>query len=388
MGTAMSRHRPGRSRRARAVTVAVAVVVTVSGCGWRGLNSLPLPGTVGHGPGSYSVSIEMPDVSTIERNSPVLVEDVIVGSVAAITLRDQHAVVTVRLEAGVRLPENATAKIGQTSLLGSTHIELSAPVTEPARGTLHDGSQIPLAHAGAFPTTEQTLSSISLVLSGGGLAQIREISNELNAALSGRENATRELLWQLNIVLSGLDEQKNDIVAAIKGLDAFSARLASHHDEIGEAMARLEPALTVLRDRRADLTHALTSLGTLGQTATTIVASTSSDISAELRNLQPVLAALANSGSALTESTRYLLTYPFPIDTYANAVRGDYANGEVTFDLTLSTLDNALLLGTPLQGMLSGLEAIIGHTAPGAHNAPLPLPQLLNPPTTTPQSPR
>ncbi|WP_216892964.1 MCE family protein [Nocardia alni] len=356
------------------------MVLTAGGCGWRGLNSLPLPGTAGHGPGSYSVRIEMPDVSTIQRNSPVLVSDVTVGSVTGIALQGQHALVTVRLGRGVRLPENATAKVGQTSLLGSTHIELGAPTTEPARGTLHDGSLIPLAHAGSFPTTEQTLASMSLVLSGGGLAQIRDISSELNTALSGREDAVRDLLAKLDTLVRGLDDQKQDIVDAIAGLDALSARLADHHDEIATAITHLEPALTVIENRRADLTHALTGLGDLGRTATALIADTRGDITAELHDLQPVLAALADSGTSLTDSTRYLLTYPFPIGTYANAVRGDYANGEVTLDLRLNTLDNALLLGTPLQGMLTGLEGIIGHTAPGPiQTAPVPLPQLLTP---------
>ncbi len=369
-----------RLRDCAALLVVVGIALTTGGCGWRGLNSLPLPGTAGHGPGSYSVRIEMPDVSTIQRNSPVLVSDVTVGSVTGIALEGQHALVTVSLGRGVRLPENATAKVGQTSLLGSTHIELAAPTTEPARGTLHDGSLIPLANAGSFPTTEQTLASMSLVLSGGGLAQIRDISTELNAALSGREDAVRDLLARLDTLVRGLDDQKSDIVDAITGLDALSARLAAHHDEIATAITHLEPALGVIQDRRTDLTHALTGLGDLGRTATALVDNTRGNITAELRDLQPVLASLADSGSSLTDSTRYLLTYPFPIDTYANAVRGDYANGEVTLDLRLNTLDNALLLGTPLQGLLTGLEGIIGHTAPGAvETAPIPLPQLLTP---------
>lgn len=368
--------------------LAVLMVGLVGGCGWRGLNSLPLPGTAGHGPGSYAVRIEMPDVSTIQRNSPVLVSDVAVGSVTGIALAGQHALVTVRLDRGVRLPENATAKVGQTSLLGSTHIELAAPTTESARGALHEGSLIPLAHAGSFPTTEQTLASMSLVLSGGGLAQIRDISSELNTALSGREDAVRDLLARLDSLVRGLDDQKQDIVDAIAGLDALSARLAARHDEIATAITHLAPALTVIRDRRADLTHALTSLGDLGRTATALIGNTRDDITAELHDLQPVLASLADSGSALTESLRYLLTYPFPIDTYANAVRGDYANGEVTLDLRLRTLDNALLLGTPLQGMLTGLEAIVGHTAPGPIQAgPIPLPRLLTP-APSPGGPR
>ncbi|MGC2344038.1 MAG: hypothetical protein WA630_08605, partial [Mycobacterium sp.] len=31
--------------------VTLVVVAGISGCGWRGLNSLPLPGTQGNGPG-------------------------------------------------------------------------------------------------------------------------------------------------------------------------------------------------------------------------------------------------------------------------------------------------------------------------------------------------
>ncbi|WP_040830441.1 MCE family protein [Nocardia jiangxiensis] len=367
-------------RIATLVVVLGLVAACGTGCGWRGLNSLPLPGTAGHGPGSYAVRIQMPDVSTVQRNSPVLVNDVTVGSVTDIALEGQHALVTVRLERGVHLPENATAEVGQTSLLGSAHIELAAPATEPAHGALHDGSLIPLTRAGSFPTTEQTLSSMSLVLSGGGLAQIRDISTELNAALSGREGAVRDLLAKLDTLMRGLDDQKQDIVDAITGLDALSSRLAAHHDEISTAITHLDPALIVIRNRRADLTHALTGLGDLGRTANALIGNTRDDITAELRDLQPVLASLADSGASLTESLRYLLTYPFPIDTYANAVRGDYANGEVTLDLRLNTLDNALLLGTPLQGMLTGLEAIIGHTAPGPiQTAPIPLPGLLTP---------
>ena len=148
---------------------------------------------------------------------------------------------------------------------------------------------------------------------------------------------------------------------------------------LSEAIDSLAPALVVLDDRRADLTDALVSLGTLGETANRIVAASGEDLEANLRDLEPVLASLANSGSSLTEYSRYLFTFPFPIDTYQNAVRGDYANGDVTLDLRLETLDNALLLGTPLQGALSGPEAIIGSMQPISLPTIPSLPDLLLP---------
>src|SRR6267154_1345128 len=83
---------------------------------------------------------------------------VTVGTVTKIERQDWHALITMRINGDVNLPANATAKVGQTSLLGTLHVELAPPTGAPPEGRLHDGSMIPLSSAGAYPTTEQTLS--------------------------------------------------------------------------------------------------------------------------------------------------------------------------------------------------------------------------------------
>lgn len=105
----------------------VMIAAVVASCGWRGLNSLPLPGTQGNGPGSFAVQAQLPDVNNIQPNSRVRVADVTVGHVTKIERQGWHALVTMRLDGDVDLPANATAKIGTTSLLGSYHIELAPP---------------------------------------------------------------------------------------------------------------------------------------------------------------------------------------------------------------------------------------------------------------------
>ena len=62
-----------------------------------------------------------------------------------------HALVTMRINGDVDLPANATAKVGQTSLLGSQHIELAPPTDAAPQGRLHDGSLIPLSHSAVLP---------------------------------------------------------------------------------------------------------------------------------------------------------------------------------------------------------------------------------------------
>jgi len=162
-----------RWQRAAANLMMVLIVAAMSGCGWRGLNSLPLPGTQGTGSGSFVIQAQMPDVNNIEPNSRVRVADVTVGHVTKIERQGWHALLSMRLNGDVNLPANATAKLGTTSLLGSLHIELAPPTNEPPHGRLRDGSLIPLPHAGAYPSTEQTLAALSMVLNGAGWARYR-----------------------------------------------------------------------------------------------------------------------------------------------------------------------------------------------------------------------
>ncbi len=153
---------------------------------WHGANSLPLPGTVGNGPGSFTIQAQVPDVGNMQRNSRVRVGDTTVGNVTKIEHQGWHALVTMTIDGSVNLSANATATVGQTSLLGSLHIELAPPTAVPPQGRLKNGALIPLSAGGMYPTTEQTLAAVSMLLNGGGIGQIQEITRVLSTALAGR----------------------------------------------------------------------------------------------------------------------------------------------------------------------------------------------------------
>ena len=153
--------------------LAALAMVGLAGCGWRGLNSIALPGTAGRGPGSFTIHAQLPDVGTLEQNSRVQVGDVTVGNVTKIERQGWHALLTIRLDGDVDLPANATATIGQTSLLGSLHIELAPPTDVPPQGKLKEGSLIPLSSAGSYPSTEQTLAAYRCCSTAVGSGRFR-----------------------------------------------------------------------------------------------------------------------------------------------------------------------------------------------------------------------
>ena len=358
--------RLGYRRRASAGALSALLVVALSGCGFirdfHGANSLWLPGTKGGGPGSFTVQAQLPDVQNLKDRSRVQVNDVTVGSVTKVELQGWHALVTMTLDGKVDLPANATATIGQTSLLGSVHVELAPPKDTPPVGKLKNGSLIPLSSGGAFPSTEQTLAAVSLVLNGGGLGNVQDITKALSTAFSGREQDLRSLIGQLDKFVGYLNDQKDDIIAATDSLNNLVGQFADQKPVLDKALKTIPDALAVLKNERENLVDALAQLGKFSALAADSVNQTKENLVKELKDIGPVLQSLADAGPALTRSLDYFATYPFPKPTISKWIRGDYGNLTAIIDLTLSRIDNSFFTGTRWEGNLTELELQWGRT--------------------------
>lgn len=273
--------------RLRIGALVMGVTVVASGCTFQGLNSLALPGTVGTGADAVTYRVQIANVGSLESNSPVLVDDVVVGTVGRMTVQDWHADVEVSVRPGTAVPANAVATVGQTSLLGSMHLALNPPLGEEPAGRLAPGATIPLSRSSTYPSTEQTLSSLSVVINGGGLTQIGDIVQNFNAALNGREDQIRDLLRRLNTVVAMLDNQRDGINASISALNRVAGTFAAQRGVLTDALQRIPPALDVLDRERPRLTTALEKLGGLSTTASGLLADSKDDLVRNLNNPSP-----------------------------------------------------------------------------------------------------
>ena len=345
-----------------AVALALVVVAALSGCGWHGLNTLPMPGTAGGGPGSFTIQAQLPNVTNLQPNSRVRVNDVTVGNVTKVEMQGWHALLTMTLDRDVDLPANATVKLGQTSLFGSLHVELAPPTDAPPQGKLHDGSLIPLAAASTYPSTEQTLAAISLVLNGGGVGQVQDITEALSTAFAGRADDLRSLIVQLDKYVGYLNDQKDDIIAAADSLNNLVGQIAAQKPVVDKALKTIPDALAVLSDQRKTIADAITQLGQFSALTADTVNQTKTALVQELTDVGPVLKSLADAGPALTRALSVLPTFPFPKDTLTKWNRGDYANLTAVIDLTLSRIDSSFFTGTRWEGNLTELELQWGRT--------------------------
>ncbi|HEY0450254.1 MCE family protein [Actinophytocola sp.] len=356
----------------------VVVLLLVAGCGsggFSGVYQLPLPGGADLGDHPYRVVAHFGDVLDLVPQAGVKVNDVAVGRVEKIELAKDNttAVVTMLVNDGVRLPADAGAELRQSSLLGEKFVELH-PGPSPS-GRLADGAVIPLDRTGRNPEIEEVLGALSLLLNGGGVGQLRTIVTEVNAALSGNEPEIRAALANIDTVVGVLDEEKGNIVRAIDALDRLSTNLARQTDDLALALDQLGPGLRVVNEQRNSLVTMLGALERLSTVAVDTVDRSRDDLVADLRLLSPILHNLADAGADLPNSLQFLVTYPFT-DYFLNAVKGDFVNVDVKFDLDLSVLlENISNASTPL----IPLPGVSGGSAPPAAAPPLPVPVLPTP---------
>ncbi|MCI2418053.1 MCE family protein [Saccharopolyspora sp. K220] len=371
-----------------ALVAGLLVALLVSGCtagGFAGLYNAPLPGGAELGDHPYRVTAHFADVLDLVPQASVKVNDVAVGRVEKIELSQDNttALVVMAVSGDVRLPANADAQLRQSSLLGEKFVELAAPPAA-ASDELADGAVIPLARTNRNPQVEEVLGALSMLLNGGGVAQLQDIVQELNRAFTGNEAEIRALLGNLNEAVTRLDAQKENITRAIDGLNRLSSTLRGQTDAVAGALDGLAPGLQTLAQQRGQLVAMLQALDQLSGVAVQTVNRSRDDMVADLQALAPTLQKLADTGDALPDAIGYLATYPFP-EYVMNPLKGDFVNADVRIDLDLSSIMENLTRSSgpliPIPGLSdSGQSGLtLPPPAPALPPLPIPAPQLGGP---------
>jgi virulence factor Mce-like protein len=275
-----------------------------------------------------------------------MVDDVVVGSVAKMTVDNWHADVEISLEPEVVVPANVVARVGQTSLLGSMHIALDPPLGQAPRGRLQPGATIATAQSTTFPSTERTLATLSTVVNAGGLGQIGDIIGSFSSALNGREGEARDLLIRLNSFTGIFDAQRGDVVASIEALNRLAGTLNGQRDVVRRALDEIPRALDVLIAQRPQFTTALDRMRSFSDATVSVVNDTQTDLVANLKNLDPTIRALADVGPDIDVALAFLPVMPFGQNLIDRGVRGDYMNLFAVMDLTVPRLKRTLFAGT------------------------------------------
>ena len=203
---------------------------------------------------------------------------------------------------------------------------------------------IPLERSGRNPEVEEVLGALSLLLNGGGVAQLKTITSELNNALEGREGSATSVLSQVRLLMSQLDDNKADIVEAIEALNRLSIEISASTSTPSTRRSTSCPAPSTRS------TGSATTWSGCWTPSTTSAGSASGSSgrprpppSTAFEQLDPVLTQLAAAGDDFANAFHVFLTYPFVDEVVGrdpqvarNLHMGDYTNLSIQLEVDLS----------------------------------------------------
>ncbi|WP_182379315.1 MCE family protein [Nocardioides sp. WS12] len=333
------------------------IALLLSGCSWTGLNSVSLPFTKGGGDDNIEITVELENAANLVPNSEVKYDEVTIGSVRKIELKDWVATLTVGLEGDVKLPADVTASVAQKSLLGAEYLELKDPDAESTSAQveyLASGDVIDRSRTGRYPETEEVLSAASLLLNGGGLPQLRTIAHELNNALGGRDQDVRSFMRTVSRFTSRLDRQRDNIASTLTQLNRLSRTVVNDRNKVDRFLEEVPGGLQALTEERRQLVRALRAVDDFGDVAHRVINGTKRDFQENLDNLAVITKSLAKHGDNLAKSVE-ALTYPFNTRAADQVVHGDYLNLITEIEVSPGNLTKYWLGGTPLDGLFPAI---------------------------------
>ncbi|HWD51142.1 MAG TPA: MCE family protein [Acidimicrobiales bacterium] len=315
------------SRRLRLVlALLVAGGLAVTGC------NLPF-----QSPATLTTSATFADVGDLSNGASVQMASIPVGHVISISLVGTEARVKMVLNQSADVPQNLSAQLRRTSLLGEQYVDLIPDPSHPG-GPMHTGEVI--GDTSVQPGIAQLLSAGATVIGGINSTQLADLVANSAQGFGGQGDNLRNLLDSLSTVIHGYAGRTSTIQSLITNADQLSATLAPEAAQNAQAISTLSQTTGVLANQSDRLVTLLQSLNDLSVQSSSILSNYTPQINEELTGL----AATADSLQATENDLGNFLQF---LPGHNTALQ------EVTRDNQVQILTDLIICGLPGGGSSS-----------------------------------
>lgn len=320
-------------RRWPTAAVAAGLALALSSCGIS-LQGLPLLGVSTSG--TYPIRAVFSNALNLEVGAPVRLSDVTVGTVRAIEVHGDDALVTMAIHHQVRLSHDVTASAQFVTPLGSEYVQLSSLAgagTPPA--PLAPGATIGPQRTTTAPSVPDTLAAAGTLLFGAGLGQVQTLTEELNQILGGNQSQVRQLLQVLDTAIGSLAANTGSIDQALSALAQLSGQLDQGRAAITRALTTLPGAAATVAGDNAQLAGLLQGVDALAPQVVTLAQRSGSLLTQDSVQLAPAVDQLVSVDGQLGSDLSVLQRFA---TLTTRAIPGDYLQAQL----------NILLVNQPL----------------------------------------
>lgn len=224
---------------------------------------------------AYEIEAEFVDAAGLNSENQVRVAGIKVGVVKEVMLEDDHVLVTMEIDNGTEIPDDAFAEIKLATLLGTKFIDIDGKGGGPY---LESGDRIPIDRTATPYEIYQASNQGTNVLEeldgpalNAMLVQLTKLVkvtedelavalrgiNELGAGLNAKDDELRSLLEGSNELTDVLADESDEIVRLIDSSNEVLGTVARKREQVQSLLAatnQMAADLTALiRDNRGQL---------------------------------------------------------------------------------------------------------------------------------------
>ncbi len=242
-------------RTARTLTVTALVVLTALAGTFLATRHLASP---------TRITATFSSATAIYPGDRVRIAGVDVGTIMSIRPAGEHAVLTLEVDHGVRVPADAKAVIVAPNLVAARFVQL-APAYDGGP-LMADGTAIPVSRTAVpveWDEIKEQLSRLATDLGPHGGLDTSSIGRFIDStanAMDGNGEKLRRALHQLAGISRVIADGSGDIAQMIENLQKFVAVLRDTNAQVVQFQDRLASLSSVLDGGRGDLDAALTNL--------------------------------------------------------------------------------------------------------------------------------
>ncbi|MDG4665450.1 virulence factor Mce family protein [Mycobacterium sp. 236(2023)] len=270
----------------------------------------------------------------IYSGDEVRVIGVPVGTIDSIEPRAEDVKITMSIDNGVRIPENAQALIISPNLVAARFIQLTPAYT--GGGVMADGAEIGLDRTAVpveWDEVKEQLTALSAQLGpqpGSVQGPLTQFVNQAADTFDGNGDTFREAVRELSQTAGRLGDSRGDLFGTIRNLQVLVDALSNSNEQIVQFTNHVASVSQVLADSTVDLDN---TLGTLNQA------------------LGDVRGFLNESNSALIDQVGKLADFTQILTDHSDDI-------EQVLHVTPNGLSNFYNIYNPAQGTVGGLLSL------------------------------
>ena len=262
---------------------------------------------------AYDITAEFKDAAGVRAENQVRVAGIKVGTVESVELAGDRVLITMEIDNGIEIPDDAFAEIKLATLLGTKFIDIEAKGGGPF---FEEGDRIPLERTTVPYEIYQASNQGTNVLEDLDGDALNKMLVELTKLTRIAQDDIGNALEGLNELGEGMNEKDEELASLLAGANDLTKLLDDEGDELVSLIDSSNQVLGSLAQKREEVQSLLVATNQMAREVSSLLRQNRGNLDSILTDLHRALVVLDRN----VEDLDLALEYAGPSSRYFGSI--------------------------------------------------------------------